>query len=52
MRKVCASHIGQRSPAGRMKKKITVAAIARRTKNPTKATANRIASDIINPSTR
>jgi hypothetical protein len=30
-----------------MKKKITVAAIARRMKNPTKAIAKRTASDII-----
>jgi hypothetical protein len=46
-RNVGASHIGQRSPSGRMKKKITVAAIARRMKNPTKATAKSTASDII-----
>src|SRR5579864_8916728 len=46
IRTVTASQFGQWSPSGRMTRKKTVAATARRTKNPTKMIAKTTASDI------
>lgn len=46
IRTVVASHNGQLSPRGRMSKKITVAAMTRRTSSPPKTSVKIVASDM------
>src|SRR5688572_12135196 len=48
-RRVTSSHMGQRSPSGRMKKNTTVATTMRSTKNATRTTANTTGTTQVRP---